>query len=597
MNTGSEKLALALGIANAERLPFLGAALNGAKAFHEWATALGYRSVLLTDDDDSVTTVRLRQELDELLPAPGEQAHRLVIYFAGHGLIREAEEGLWLLSDWYSELRAVAMEPLKRRLYRYPVDQIAIISDACRVLPKDVDTSDVTADAVLGRGHLHRATLPPTDRFVAAQDGAAAYAVPGASEEDDRCFFSGVLMEGLWGLAPDAYSKIQTDRVTSRSLGTFLQTQVPVVAERYGQTLHPQVYPLFPEGDDVYFTSKDPVPPPTLPGWPPPDDVATDRFDLGTRGPGGGAAPPSDSAPRMEGLRRWSHSLRKGLARPDLSVSGASPHRIWTRPSLVARPEYGRDDHEWVLDRERTAHGSSEPILIEFASDRIATMAALPGFVAHIEIQSDSFVGLAYQPLDKEGFGGHVALDAIEAMERGALRADSVVELTVQLRQSKHVDPVLGVISAYLYDAIGDVQSIRAMAYYYAVLGQAIPFDIALLGQLEGRWDGSKLEAHVPAVPKRTPRSPEEKAFTWTHEATDATSGAVGGLWPWMRQGWAFLEEPTGDGSSMVLPPVADASSGVRSGRFTTLDEASALLIAESFGLSASGTAGQRVLG
>jgi hypothetical protein len=95
----------------------------------------------------------------------------LIIYFAGHGLIREAEEGLWLMSDWYNELRAVAVELLKRRLYKYQIDQIAIFADACRSLPTSIDIADLVADGVLGRGPSLVDTMPPIDKFIAAQDG------------------------------------------------------------------------------------------------------------------------------------------------------------------------------------------------------------------------------------------------------------------------------------------------------------------------------------------------------------------------------------------------------------------------------------------
>jgi hypothetical protein len=36
--------------------------------------------------------------------------------------------------------------------------------------------------------------------------------------------FSGVLLEGLWGTQPDAFSRILTGKITSRSLAAFLQS-------------------------------------------------------------------------------------------------------------------------------------------------------------------------------------------------------------------------------------------------------------------------------------------------------------------------------------------------------------------------------------
>src|SRR6185503_14302977 len=106
--------------------------------------------------------------------------------------------------------------------------------------------------------------------------------------------------------------------------------------------------------------------------------------------------------------------------------------------------------------------------------------------------------------------------------------------------------PVLGIISAYLYDSIGDIDSIRRMAFYYTIHSQPIPYDIAMLAQLRGEWVSSDvLLAHVPAVSERDARTEAEKRNSWTHLATPAAIGEVGGFWPWMRQGWPFLDDPS----------------------------------------------------
>ncbi len=221
----TRNVAVAIGIANADKLRYLGAAVNGAKAFYAWARELGYEAKLLTDEDAPVSMQLLRETLEQLLKSSGaaKPIHRCILYFAGHGLIREADEGLWLLSDWYSQLRAVAIEVLRRRLYLYNIAQIAIFSDACRSLPADMQASDLVADGVLGRGPYPASSLVAIDKFIAAQDGNLTYSIPGQNPEDDRCIFTGVLLEGLWGLAPAAFSKLLNKKVTSSSLVLQLQ--------------------------------------------------------------------------------------------------------------------------------------------------------------------------------------------------------------------------------------------------------------------------------------------------------------------------------------------------------------------------------------
>ena len=255
------RIALAIGISKAPPLDYLRGAVNGAREFAEWATRNSYETELLTDQTTPVTIESLYNKLNALLATHSEDPiARMAIYFAGHGLIRGAEDGLWLLSDWYDKLRAVAFEALKRRLCRYyGISQVAIISDACRSLPTNVDTMELTGDAVLGRGPEKEAQQPRVDKFIATQDAAKTFMVPGLTEKDDRCLFSGVLMEGLWG-APSAISTDTPGTVTSSSLADFLELEVPRRALTYRRKLSPTVQPNFRRGDDIYFGDAQPLP-------------------------------------------------------------------------------------------------------------------------------------------------------------------------------------------------------------------------------------------------------------------------------------------------------------------------------------------------
>ena len=167
-------IVIGVGKVNDARFRPLRGAVNAAEAFHEWAQSIGYQSHLITDkqEETPVTFERLRFEIEAALVGPRDpplkaadaretidkalaQAapiHRLLLLFAGHGLIKEMEQGLWFLSNSVAEQRVVDAEKLRRRLYRYGVGQIAIVADACRELPKTIDLADMVSDAVLGLG-------------------------------------------------------------------------------------------------------------------------------------------------------------------------------------------------------------------------------------------------------------------------------------------------------------------------------------------------------------------------------------------------------------------------------------------------------------
>ena len=217
-----DKRMIAIAIAVAASVPrrYLPGAVNGARAFKDWASRQGYETVLVTDEQNPVTMGLVRKEIEDLLKASSTPIHRIIVYFAGHGLIREIEEGLWLLSDWGNDLRAVAVEVLKRRLSMYGARQLCIISDACRSLPSDIQQADLVPDSVLGAGPGPVDATMAIDKFIAAQDATQAFTIPGEDPGDDRCLFSGVLIEGLWGLAglqEQPFSKREPDKVTSRS--------------------------------------------------------------------------------------------------------------------------------------------------------------------------------------------------------------------------------------------------------------------------------------------------------------------------------------------------------------------------------------------
>jgi hypothetical protein len=590
MSNGKRMVAIAVGVADSIPRRYLQGALSGARGFSEWAQALGYETALVTDEAEPVTLVRLRRDVEDVLQSSAEPICRLVVYFAGHGFIREAEEGLWLLSDSLKEMRAVSVEPFRRRLYMYGISQIAIFADACRMLPPNVDIADFVADAVLGRGPKGRSE-PEIDKFTAAQDGDPAYTIPGKTPEEDRFLFSGALLEGLWGIQRAAMSQALPGRVTSRSLGKYLKSEVPLLAKRYGLTLLPSISPTFSEGDDIYFGDGTPPTPPIFPDWPSPETV------LGRSPSAAGFAAEyyagdviADTPDSSPGGHSFGDRLRY-QARPltfetgaGFAAEGASIRAIWAMRQLFAEP-HGAPN--WWRVGEHTGYVLSKPapVLIEFDDGLFAAVTALPRFIATVLRDSRGVSGLVYREVDGDPNAATMAEHAIAAMERGTLRADEVPNLAVALRQQKHVDPMLGVISAYLYDSIGDIASIRRVAYYYTEHRQPIPFDIALLAQLEVCEVDGHLYAHVPSVPEERPRTDFEKKHQWSHAATPEASGVVGGRWPFMRQGWAYLDDPIDAGSPLIAHGLAQLSQQLKRARFPTLEIGAALVLADLFQL------------
>jgi hypothetical protein len=606
-------VAVVIAVSDAKPLKYLGAALNAARDFEAWARAMGYQTKLVTDEqpNDPVTVDRLASELNALLSAPNsKRIDRFILYFAGHGLIQEAEEGLWLVSDWHTSARAIAVNLLKRRLFTFDLGQISIFSDACRLLPSNFEAAELTRDGVIGYGPEPLATnrrKPPVDTFIAAQDYGAAFAVPGPSPQEDRCIFTGVTLSALWGADPLAFSKAQPNYVVSRSLGAYVEQEVQRVAALYDLQLLPTIVPTFPEGEDIYYKAGT-LAPPNFPEWPPRETILS---------PQGFAPKPISGArrareftvdsnveigePTAEGARRERPSARFSVADQlqklryragqlgelgsGLAMAGDRVERLWIPPTIIAECVRGGELCHFSREAGRQLP-HPVPVLVELKRGEFAALNVLPDFLSAIVCDARGVSGLVYYPRDAALDSGIRTELVIEELEKGALRFSDAANFPMVHRNLKGIDPILGVISAYLYDSIGDVESIRALAYFYSYYSQSIPYDVALLAQLHGSWDQFILRVDIPEVSEREARTEAERKQPWTHGGTPAVQGVtVAGAWPWMRQGWPYLDDPSDIDSSLVLSQIRNLRRHLLPSRFATVDTAGGHALVELLGL------------
>lgn len=632
--------ALVVGISDAPPLEFLQGAVNGARAFAKWTQDQKIPTELLTDEEKPVGFQDVRDAFGRLFADRAVRIDRLFVYFAGHGLTRDASEDLWLLSEWWSDQRAVAVGALRRKLEQYGIRQLCVISDACRSLPNSGDSADLTPDPVLGRGPFD--TGPPkTDLLIASRKFRAAYMVPGQQPDDDRCIFSGVLEEALSGAKDGAFDE---GRITSSSLVTFLEQEVPVRAATYRVELNPFLTAGFLRPDDAYLAAKPEVPP-VLKAWPTPSETITAAMSAGNAAParGGqrgwstraGARPPVIITPElnevMKGIRRfdgtrsgtvfnervpdssfesaevssedevtWNTALEaehmeqraRGYAqgygeefRPThfetgagFATEGAIARSMTLGPSAFASAAppasaaQARQFSWWSASDHGGGHLSRPvPLVIELDQGRRCGAAALPGFIATFTIDGGGVTSLIYRHTYSPPDSGLKSETAVAELRAGLLAGDAAYDAAARFRDEKEDNPVKGVLAAYLYDAQGDVESVRRTAWYVAMAGLPIPLDMAILGRLPVMLSNGQLLARIPQTLARKPRSAEEARRSWTHDATSELEGRpVAGLFPWLRQGWALL-----DGDEPWLPPgLIELRRHLLPFQFTTLDAA-----------------------
>ncbi|MEB3325709.1 MAG: hypothetical protein VKM17_10305 [Cyanobacteriota bacterium] len=205
------------------------------------------------------------------------------------------------------------------------------------------------------------------------------------------------------------------------------------------------------------------------------------------------------------------------------------------------------------------------PLLTQLTDGRWVGAAALPHFVLSFTVDEVGAQAVIYRSMYTPF--SPVTEQVMARLRAGALRREQAPELVELLRASKHADPMLGVLAAYLHDSMGDLANVRRTAFFFAEQGHPIPFDIALLGRLEGLRDAEGLvRVLVPPVPEA---EGARNIPIFMRSATPSIEGVLAGAFPWLRQGWDRLDP---EGRSDLYPPgLAQLTPQVLPAPFTTL--------------------------
>lgn len=583
---------VAIGIAQTDKLAPLPGAVNGAKSVAHWAKACGYDVELVTDEEAPVDITRVRSALLKLLPSPRDgddyggpvnPPDRLIVYFAGHGMQSNGSE-MWLLSRSYHDQVAIGTGQIQDALAAYGTPQVAIIVDACRSPAVRDWNYAINPMGVLPLGPLDALEqIIDTDLFQAVPKFKQAYMLRARNGAPARCIFTSVLLEALHGNSADAFNA--RDEITSDTLVKYLRNNVKRRAGKYRVRMVPQARASWLEPTNIYVTrdrlaklNLEPLEP-----WPASaKPVEQDSCDEVM-----GIADDSDKGiqPRASTRRRTSRKKDNSLdefmravirekeqiaanvketknraeqftdrlrgdERPNsfevgsgVSVSGADVVDVYAGSGIESVLQV--DDRGWAIALDPTVAGGFSDecwTLSELVDGRFIGGFLMSGFVADHVVDTDGCIAMI---LRKNGIGRtgikNGSEQAIKDMLAGGLDPEKAIDKALVLRHEKHSDPVVGVIAAYLYHAIGDIRSIRRMAAFYHQNGQPVPYDIALLARVAVDRKGGRLIAHIPKVAKQKPRTEYEAKYADYFSESEAKDIPVAGRFPIMRTGWFAL--------------------------------------------------------
>lgn len=218
--------------------------LTSAGRIANWARAPGegrnYKVIEITDapkdgrPGQPVTVERLRTEITDLLDT--NIVDRLVIYFAGHGVVRSTAEEFWLLSHAGQDNgECVGVMAFTNGLKTYGIGvhnpdltkgQLVVIADACRNVHSD--GLNFVSNAVMTR--KGKAVALQTDMFRATTLGAYSFQVKAVNGAEPYCLFSSVLCDALEGKVPEVIEEQYhpfSPVISNNKLADYLDQEVP----------------------------------------------------------------------------------------------------------------------------------------------------------------------------------------------------------------------------------------------------------------------------------------------------------------------------------------------------------------------------------
>lgn len=572
---GLSNIFLGIGVADPRGMTRLPGVRTSIDQMADWAHKQQYDSIVrVCDDTEPVTAQRIKDHLGPLLDQP---LNRIVVYFVGHGF-SDALDQLWILSDGPEvNTGRISRNALRASLETYGPVQIAMISDACltaRGFPSGA--TPVLDDRSGSRKNVF------VDNIYSTLPNEPSYFFRAEEKKSEFCLFTSVLLEFLNGRHPNAFRLADGEcpDVTTQTLLWNLPEAVEDRAAGLQVDQRPKIFPGFPYGRDIYSRFPDRsgsdgtvTPPPfsnrrphTEPG--PDDPKKLEERLIGSQP----SAPPLLSRQRMEKvfteLNRWNGRLAA-------LVHHSGKNSNWgmivnERPTgFITGPLTEDGGNSWWmpitksdLDRVVPYRGREKRLFltlswyIEQNTEFFTMVPVFDDLVATVHIQNESegtegvlksgCYQLSWTPEYKLPYDADFSYSAktilswryLLALNDGKLNSGDAHLIAHSMRDEKHINPMIGVVCAYLYDLVGDVHSIARMCHFYWQHSQAIPFDIALLsgGEIRRVSDGYGWEVIYPEAPDDEPMEPD---YLW--RATPRGVAPVAGVAPLLRSGWNRL--------------------------------------------------------
>jgi hypothetical protein len=534
----NKKAALFVGVDKTGDLTPLRGASAGAIKFGKWAASEGFDVEVITDlKGGPVRISDLKDAIKKFVTA--KIYSQLVVYFAGHGILRGPDYELWLLSDAPDDPNEAVTVPLSIFHARNcGIPHVVFISDACRSTPATPRLNSVMGSSIFP--NISPMTpRPEVDMFYATLPGDPAYEVPAAEAvKNYRGLFTHCLLEALTNRPAEIMEQrpVPTPQcwvVPAWRMRNFLEKEVPdaaaAVSIRLVQTPEIRVESHLPNcllECPTYTPPKGGIglfPPPQVRA---PSSVSLlDEIDKLPDDPTlGTGKEPQDKGPSVlarPGLQEAARKLIKARGRESFETRTGFTI-LGTR---VMRATAGRvkvDIFEENSAQQVRVHWNEQPqrggsLLLQFQEGIATIVAIIPGYIGTIVVDRNRVVNISYLPSRDNDSYLDYQLRADDIHKRHAyiaaaarqgvfkIEASHAETMADYLRSFKSIDPTLGLYSAYAYVQAGAIDAAKSVYGYMLSSNQPVLFDVALLaGELPAASNLIGMRAIAPLCPMLT---------------------------------------------------------------------------------------------
>ena len=492
-----KKCAVVIGVDRTRGLPALSAAAAGAREFAGWAEQQGLQVALLTDADGGSVALRdVKKAVRGFVEA--RTFSQMLVFFAGHGLLRGPDYELWLLSDAPEDPdEAVNVAGSIWNARNAGLPHLVFISDTCRSRPDTMRLSQVSG-GILFPSADPQPPRPAVDVFYATLPGDPALEAPvGESAANYRGLFTHCLLKGLRGevaraIVSTGRPPTQRHAVGAWELKAYLEEAVPELAASISVALQ--------QNPEIRVESHPPLALAEVERVPEDDDsLAFSPPTAKQRDPLRSLRARGEDLSRAVASIQEAQGRERGAMRTGFMVVGAA----------VARAIVGGGRCE-VFDAagvaairvedaagEVVAEGGGEAapgrtLLVQLAHGSGAALAVLPGMIGTVVVEGGRVVTVDYSPAsgtaksaaglcgqeleDRRAFVAVAARNGVFQLGRDGGRFGGVF-----LRGLKALDPTLGLYAAYAYAQAGDFAGIDAIYTHLRREPEPVLFDVALL--------------------------------------------------------------------------------------------------------------------